>query len=166
MVDKTDVEEAGRVALLALETEETVEPTASDAEKIAERARKKARLVQVMDKGFLQTRLAEANKIADGWVGLWVRDTNEDVARMDALGAELVTDDKIGGLHGAGDGRKRVGDLILMRMPQDDYELIQEVRSEQRLARLARGRKEYVNQFKDGKGGGLSSTVDESIRHS
>lgn len=156
-----ELEELGKAELQQSQAEEmSAEQAAKKAKELAE---KKARIVQVLSRGMLQEKLSAADDLGDDSVGLWVRETQEDVDRLSALGATLVTEESVDGLHGAGDGRKRVGDLVLMKIPKEEYELIQEVRAEQRLARLARGRKEYLEQFGTGKG---APVIDQSVRHS
>ena len=148
-----ELEAVGREALEET-TEEVPELTPEEAEaKAKELAEKKARIVQVLSRGVLNDRLAQSQNLDSSQVGLWVRETREDVDRIRALGGELVTGGDVEGLHGAGDGRKRVGDLVLMSMPRDDYELIQLVRAERRAARLNRGKKEYTEKFVDGRQG-------------
>lgn len=158
-----ELEAAGKEALEEVTASvEELSPEEAEA-RAKEIAEKRARIVQILSRGVLNDRLAQAQNVDSSQVGLWVRETKEDIDRIRALGGDLVTDEDIEGLHGAGDGRKRVGDLVLMSMPRDDYELIQLVRAERRAARLNRGKKEYVKKFVEGKQGAPS--FDESIRH-
>ena len=46
-------------------------------------------------------------------------------------------------VHGAGDNRKRVGDVVLMSIPRERYDLIQSVREERRKKRQRSPIKEY-----------------------
>lgn len=109
----------------------------------AEIAAKKAKLAQVLSRGYLNEKLGEAENVGDGWKGLWIYDRPEDIARASAIGAVMVTDGDTEGLHGTSDGRRRIGDVVLMKIPQEDYDLVQEVRTEQKLKRLAKGRRDF-----------------------
>lgn len=60
----------------------------------------------------------------------YVRERDVDIAKYQSLGYSLVTDQPAGE-HDAGDGRRRVGDVVLMSVDRGRHELIEQVRLEQ-----------------------------------
>jgi len=103
---------------------------ALEAQKL--RADKKARFARVLERGYIVDRLSV--EIPPGLHGEWV--AVDQVERWEALGFEV--DKKYAfkrQLHpdGSGDksgGAARVGDVIFMTCPQEDYEIMQELKQE------------------------------------
>lgn len=135
-VDPNELESAG-AEILAQEA----------VEKAREIQEKKARFAQILSRGYVNDRLAVANNLPDNRVGMWIRDRPEDIERHLALGGRVETreDAKADGLHGTGDNRVRVGDVILASMDREDFDIIQQVREEQKAARRNRGERAYTD---------------------
>lgn len=72
----------------------------------------------------------------------WVRENDADIQKFQALGYSIETEEGKGE-HATGDNRRRVGDVVLMSVPRERYELIESVRSEQKRKRLTSPVKEY-----------------------
>jgi hypothetical protein len=130
--------------------EEEGEMSPEDAVKKAETLQqKKARIAQVLSRGFVNDKLAMAERLPKDRVGFWVRDRPEDVDRMKALGGRVEERPKGVGprdVHGTGDNKVRVGDVILMSLPREEYDLIQQVRTERREAKSSKARREYLDK--------------------
>lgn len=115
-----------------------------DAEKL--RREKKAALAQVLDRGMVNARL----KVKDGRpdrVYVYIRDRQEDIDRMKAL--HFVVETEGGkGLHGTGDNRRRIGDVVCMSTSRDNYEIIEEIKNERRRRRhqVADPKRQYLKQ--------------------
>lgn len=108
------------------------------------RAEKKAKVAQLLHRGLVNARL----EVKDGDPNryyCWVREHDPDIDRMAALGFEIETEagQKT---HGAGDNRRRIGDVILMSTPKENYEIIQEVRQEQKAKKSQLGKREYLKR--------------------
>lgn len=126
------------------------EMSPEDATKKAESIQaKKARIAQVLSRGFVNDKLAMAEALPKDRRGFWVRERQEDIDRMRALGGRLEerpADTNPRDIHGTGDNRVRVGDVVLMSLPREDYDLIQQVRSERKQARSGKPKREYLER--------------------
>lgn len=94
------------------------------------RAQKKARLAQVLDRGIVGDRL-RVDLPADVH-GEWIFNDMTEIMRMEALGFRI--DDVYApkrALHGTGDGRSVVGDVVFMTCPMENHELIEEIKRDQ-----------------------------------
>ena len=89
----------------------------------------KARIAQILSSGLTFDMLKVPNPDPSKRYA-HIRERDVDIAKYRALGYELVTDQPAGE-HDAGDGRRRIGDVVLMSIDQSRYDLIQEVRQEQ-----------------------------------
>lgn len=133
--------------------EEVVDKTPEEAEKI--RADKKARLVQALERGLTSSKLdipgvaymPELQAFADAQkVYAWARDTQDELDRLHGLGFTPETE-KGKGLHGKGDSRRVVGDVVLVSTSRENYELLHEIKTERKSRRAQRsGKKEYLAQ--------------------
>jgi hypothetical protein len=109
--------------------------------KAEELAKKKARIAQVLSQGVvghaleLQERDTERRYV-------YVRENDADISRYNALGYRVETGHGEG-MHGTGDGKRRVGDTILMSCAKEDYELICEVQQDRNRKKLNSPVKEY-----------------------
>jgi hypothetical protein len=101
----------------------------------------KARIAEVLGRGLVSDMI----EIKDGDPSrryAWIRERDLDIKKFEALGYRIETDAGEGA-HGTGDNRRRVGDVILMSCSRDRYDLIEEVRREQRRKRIDSPIKEY-----------------------
>lgn len=116
------------------------------AEEATSRAEKKAKIAQLLHRGLVNARL-EVKDADPNYYYCWVREHDPDIERMDALGFEIVTKEgEESALHGAGDMRRRIGDVILMRTPRENYEIIEEVKTEKRARKSQLGKREYLRR--------------------
>jgi hypothetical protein len=109
----------------------------SEAEVVAE----KARLLQVLGMGLV----TDAIRVDDADPNrryAYVRERDIDIKKFEALGYRVETQ-KGEGTHGAGDNRRRVGDVILMSVDRARHDLIEEVRREKVAARMDSPVREY-----------------------
>lgn len=118
---------------------------------LKKRAERKKKIAQLLTRGVVNDRMDAAGLLGKKYEATrryeWVRETDTDVDRAMSLGFRLEKrpEDWDGeGLHGAGDNRIRLGDTILMSISRDDYSLIEEVKDEQKRARLEAAKREYV----------------------
>ncbi len=103
----------------------------------------------------------------------WARETDEDITYYESIGYRLETEDNVkrarrtsDDFHGTGDTRVRVGDLVLMSTPVDNFEDIKYVQAERRKRRLSKnlGKTEFLEkalQDSDPERGGVP-VIDES----
>ena len=107
------------------------------------KAQRKTKLVQVLDRGMVSDRLVVRDPDPDKHYE-WCRDTEIDIDRWKSLGFEVEMD-KGEGLHGKGDGRKVVGDAILMSCPRENFEVLGELKDERKeRRRRMNAKREYV----------------------
>ena len=114
----------------------------------AERAKEKARLLQVLGMGLV----TDAIRVDDGDPNrryAYVRETDIDVKKFEALGYRVETQEGEG-THGAGDNRRRVGDVILMSTDRARYELIEEVKAERVAQRMDSPVRDYKKRAAEG----------------
>lgn len=131
-------------------TETGAEDDRADAspEEAASRAEQKAKVAQLLHRGLVNARLEVKDADPDRYY-CWVREHDPDIERMLALGFEIETEAGET-LHGAGDKRRRIGDVILMSTPKENYEIIQEVRMEQKAKKSQLGKREYLRRAASG----------------
>lgn len=115
-------------------------------EEAESRAKKKGRLAQILQRGFVNDKLVVEGADPEKYY-CWVRDEVGEVARMKALGFDMENEAG-SGIHGTGDLTRRVGDVVLMSCSRDNYQLIQEIRMEQKSRRSTLGKKEYLRRAK------------------
>jgi hypothetical protein len=117
-------------------------------EEAASRSERKAQVAQLLHRGLVNARL-EVKDADPNRYYCWVREHDPDIDRMMALGFEIETEagQKT---HGAGDNRRRIGDVILMSTPKENYEIIQEVRMEQKAKKSQLGKREYLRRAASG----------------
>ena len=112
---------------------------------------KKKFFVQVLSRGVVNDRLDVKSKLPKGRKPLWIRDRDEDIQRILALGGRIEKSEDVGeaGLHGTGDNRIRVGDVILMSIAEEDYSLLQDIKSDWTQNRLTAARREAVGKMRE-----------------
>ena len=109
----------------------------------SDRTKEKARLLQVLGMGLV----TDAIRVEDADPNrryAYVRERDIDIKKFEALGYTVETQEGEG-THGAGDNRRRVGDVILMSVDRARYDLIQEVKHE----RVARKMDSPVKEYKE-----------------
>lgn len=157
-----ELEKEGEAALAALDEREDLEPNEAKV-RAMDLQEKRAHFIQVLSRGVVNDRLNVKAKVPKGRRALWVRDRDEDIQRIVSLGGRLETTDEIGeaGLHGAGDNRIRVGDVVLMSISQEDHEILQDIKAEWTRNRLSAARNEAKGKMKQT---GLD-VIDNSATH-
>ena len=118
-------------------------------DKAKERAERKAKLAQVLDRGMVSARIAVKNPDPNKHYE-WPRNTETDIDRWKSLGFELEQDKKVAvKLHGQGDSRIVVGDAVLMSTSRENFEILEELKAE-RKARRAKmdAKRDYVRMAK------------------
>lgn len=111
------------------------------------RAKKKARVSQVLSRGVLSEKLQNIldQNTPDDRAGKYILDREEEIVRYQNLGYTFEYAEGVKQQRGmTGDGRIRVGDLVLMTISREDLEILREVRSETVKARLGAAKKEYA----------------------
>lgn len=134
------------------------------AKEIERRVENKARLAQVLERGVVISRLeTPVNALkADGKVGCWVRENDDDINKYQALGFELETG--MGAGRDTGDNRQRVGDSVLMSTSQENWDIIQEINTERRKKRsVKKAKAEYVRQARTNPDIPVIGDVDEGV---
>ncbi len=90
---------------------------------------KKKRIAQILATGrtaeMLRVKHQDPNKRY-----AYIRDRDVDIDRYRSLGYEMETGQPQGGGHATGDSRKKVGDVVLMSIGREEYNLIEEVKDE------------------------------------
>ena len=167
--DTKDLREEGAKALEALltepeEEEKTEELTSEQAADVVEvateptpeealeiRKKKKERIAQVLTRGILNQKLGAIveDGTPEGRRGKLVLDSDEKILQYQNLGFEFEYREGAKGLNATSDGRIRVGDLVLMTVSDDDYSILDEVRSDKVKEKLSAGREEYKRQVRE-----------------
>lgn len=109
--------------------------------KAAELDSEKARIAEILSMGLVTDMIRVKDAKPDRRYA-WIRENEGDIQKFQLLGYEIETEAGEGE-HQTGDDRRRVGDVILMSCDRERYELIEEVRSEQKRKRLTSPVKEY-----------------------
>lgn len=127
------------------------------------RAEKKAKLVEVLERGHIEHHLKV--DLPPDLHGEWVPNDHNEITRMKALNFEIDTKyAPARTMHKDGTNSGQVGDVIFMTCPKDVYEIMQEIRHEQFLKRNSRGKTaeeiEYRNQVETQLGGTIP-VIDE-----
>lgn len=102
---------------------------------------KKERIAQVLSQGVVGHALVD-HKTEEGRRYVYVRENDADISRFTALGYRVETGQEKG-MHGTGDGKRRIGDTILMSTDLDTYSLIEEVKTDRNLKKMNSPVKEY-----------------------
>ena len=119
------------------------EPTPEEAEEI--RKKQKARFAQVLTRGLLNERLRVVveDGTPAGRKGKLVLDAKDKILQYENLGYEFNYREGATGLNATSDGRIRVGDLVLMTVSDEDYSILDEIRTEKVKQKLSMARDEY-----------------------
>lgn len=140
---KEEVEKEEEV--LAEREDKTPDEAKAKAEELAEF---ESKVLQILSQGVtthaLNVQDADPNKRY-----VWVREDGDAISRMKSLGY-VVEKEEGEGMHGTGDGTRRVGDVILMSISRDRYEIIQEVQRREKARRVADPIKKYKKQSEEG----------------
>ncbi len=121
----------------------------TSTEEATSRAKRKAVLAQMLDRGLVNARL-EVKDAEPGWYYMWAREEDTDLQRLFALGFELVpkTEEAAKDLHGTGDNLRRLGDVVLVRTPEENHQLIEEIKTERKAKKSLMGKREYLARAK------------------
>jgi hypothetical protein len=141
-----DLEAEGAAALNALEARGEGDEGDMDVGEILKKM-SKAKLIQVLDRGVVNDRLDV--KLPPERVGYWVRERQEDIDRMKALGGRFETPKTVlngKSLHGSEGDRIRVGDVVLMSVPREVADAIADIRRDAKHSLTKRGRKEFLDK--------------------
>ena len=118
-------------------------------------AEKKARIAQILERGVISEKIT----IRDGDPGLyyvWIRTREEDIDKFSALG--FVIETKAGQrIHPTGDGKRVIGDVVLMSIPMEEHDIIEEVKEDRRKKR----RYEAEARYKKAAAGTPFPTIEE-----
>ena len=119
------------------------EPTPEEAEEI--RRERKERFAQILTRGVLneKLRVIVEDGTPDGRRGKLVLDAEDKILQYQNLGYEFNYREGATGLNVTSDGRIRVGDLVLMTVSDEDYSILDEIRTEKVKEKLSAGRDEY-----------------------
>lgn len=118
---------------------ETQPEQAPEPDLIAERAKRKAKLVSILDRGIVADRL-KVDLPSDKY-GEWVADDPVEIARMEAMGFRRDTEYSTArSLHSTGTKEGKVGDVIFMVCEKETKEIIDEIRREQYNRRHGKGK--------------------------
>jgi hypothetical protein len=148
-ISQADVEarKLQRQAEVAKAAEERPDMTTEEA---MSRAERKAVLAQLLDRGLVNARL-EVKDADPNFYYMWAREDDTDLQRLFSLGFELVpktSEKEAEHLHGTADNLRRLGDVVCVRTPKENHELIEEVKTERKAARALMGKREYLRQAK------------------
>lgn len=118
--------------------------TPKEAESLADR---KAKIAQLLHRGVVADRLEVRNPDPNKEYE-WVRETDQDIERHLALGFVIELEDgtELNRVHDTGDRVRRIGDVILMSTSKENYELIRQVRREQKARKSTLGKEEYLRR--------------------
>ena len=148
--------------------EKVLSLTDEQAEKLVRRAKRKAALVEVLDRGIVNDRLRV--ELPDDLHGEWVSDNPEAISEMEVKGFKIDrTYAKKRALHNDGTSEiGKVGDTIFMTCDKETHELIEEIRQEKsrnvngntsaRIRNKQREEKEFAANFKNS---GITPIIDD-----
>lgn len=125
----------------------TKEEEVSAEEAVRIKETKIARMTQVLDRGILNDRLQRIVESATpkGRVGTYVRNTPDDIIRHQNLGYTFEVTESARGLHATGDGHVVVGDVVVMTISKEDFEILTEVKLRRIRRNIGEGRREYMS---------------------
>lgn len=154
------VQQAQREAEQA--AEEAQEEELTD-EEIEERARRKEKVAQLLSRGIINTRLDPRKHLGDAYdpdrVYEWIRENDADIDRAKTLGFRVETrpeeevEEEVEGSPTPDQSKIRYGDVILMSIDRDRYELIEEVKEEKKAAKQDLGKQEYLRRARQSEPG-------------
>ena len=107
------------------------------------RAQKKAKIAQLLKRGMVNDLLV-VDDLPDDRRAVFVRDTEQDVSKYQALGYRIETEYGQKRLDHDPGTRVRIADSVLMTTDRENYEMILEVRAEMLQRKLSAGKDEYV----------------------
>lgn len=135
-------------------TGERVDKSPKEAMSIAERAKEKERILQVLGRGLVTDAIRVENPDPDRRY-VRVRHRDIDVKKFEALGY-IIDTEQGEGEHGKGDGTNVVGDTILMSTSRERYDLIQEVKAERLARKMGSPVRDYKKQASEGVAAGTA----------
>lgn len=132
-----------------------------------ERAKRKARLASVLDRGVVQDRLTVA--LPPDVYGEWVRDDPLEVHRLRTMGFEIDREHAPNqALHNDGSGAARIADVVFMTTSRENKDLIDEIRHEQMMRlhdpRKSREERELQAGIAAESGGDVPTFVESQTR--
>lgn len=131
-----------------------------EAELIADQMAEEARIAQVLSMGLVSDMI----RIKDGDPDkryVWVRDREIDLEKFKLLGYELESKEGVG-VHSTGDTRRKIGDVVLMSIPRDRYNMIERVEQEMKARKMRGPIEEFKKRsLKEQKAGGAGLLVGE-----
>jgi len=111
----------------------TEEEQARYLDLVGQRKERKAKLVQVLERGIVAERLSV--DLPSDMYGEWVADDPMEVSRMEALGFWIDREyAKKRRLHADGSDASYIGDVVFMCCTRDQHELLEEIRIERKEA--------------------------------
>lgn len=135
---------------------ERADKTPDEALALAADEDERARIAQILEMGLVTDMISVDNADPERRY-VWVRERDVDIKKYGLLGYRVETD--VGETtHGTGDDRRRVGDVVLMSVDRDRYELIQSVQQERKDRRYKNPVKEYMNRAKAAASRGQAAT--------
>jgi len=152
------------------ELERTAQPNEANVELKNEMTRqeRKARLVQILDRGLVHDRLSVV--LPPDKHGEWVRANPMDIDAMRTLGFEVDNEFSTKRtIHADGSSSNKVGDVIYMTCPKETKELIDEIRLEQseranNPRKVQREETEFRNQTHRDTGDDIGTFVESKTR--
>lgn len=134
---------------------------------LEERAKQKARLAVLLDRGIVQDRLTV--ELPSDLHGEWARNDPLEIQRLRTFGFEVDTKyAPAHALHNDGTGSAVVGDVVFMITSRENKEIIDEIRHEQFLRsnspRKAKEEKQFEEKTDKDTGGQIPTFVDSQQR--
>ena len=129
-------------------TKAVKEMTAQEAKEKADRT--EAELLQVLNRGATIDRLGVKNP-DPGRHYEWCRDEDSQITRWKTLGYTVDTDDEKDptGLHGTGDNRIVVGDVVRVSCTMERYELLEKLKAQRKeKRRKLNAKKQHVQKMR------------------
>jgi len=135
---------------------ERADKTPDEALALAADEDERARIAQILEMGLVTDMISVDDGEPDRRY-VWVRERDVDIKKYNLLGYRVETD--VGDtVHGTGDNRRRVGDVVLMSCGRERYELIQSVQQERKDRRYKNPVKEYMSRAKAASARGQAAT--------
>ena len=117
--------------------------TPEQAAKFAETRR--AQLTQILTQGRVNARIQQImDKLPKDRFGVFVRNADTDIEHYQQLGFEIELGLNVKGIHGSGDNRVIIGDVVLMTTSQDNIAVIRQIEEDMLRDKLDLPRREYL----------------------
>lgn len=111
------------------ELEEREDLTSEEAVALAKsEAEQEAHIMQILSQGRMNAKVQSIlDRLPADRKGCLVRERDDDILHYEQLGYRVEAIDSVKGVHGTGDNRIRVGDLILMSTSLENFKRLQRV---------------------------------------